>query len=101
MKQTNEQRWQYIITAWERSGMAQRKFCTSKRVAFSTFQYWKKRLKKKYEQPRFIQVTASKKSQQHEISISFETGIRMIIPNTITGETLSRLILAVNEAICE
>jgi len=97
MKQPKEKHWQDIIRAWGRSEISQKDFCRARKIAFSTFQYWKKRLEDSGEEPRFVRVVAAGKPQR-EISVSFETGIRMSIPDTIPCEILSRIILAVNEA---
>jgi hypothetical protein len=99
MKQTKTQLWQSIIRNWERTGISQKDFCIAERIAFSTFQYWKKRLESSGEESKFVRVVSEKPSH-HEITISFDVGIRMIVPDTVRYETLSRMILAVNEALC-
>ena len=99
MKQPKERRWQDIISNWERSVTSQKKFCKAERLAVSTFRYWKKRLEESGEVSKFVRVVAEEKPRR-EISITFDAGIRMIIPDTIPNEALSRMILAVSEALC-
>ena len=103
MKQRKDKLWQNIIRSWERSGLSQKDYCTTQKIAFSTFQYWKKRIEDAGggEEPKFVQVAFAGKPHR-EITVAFEVGIRMSIPDTISCETLSRVILAVNEALlCE
>jgi hypothetical protein len=99
MKQAKERCWQDIIRHWERSGISQKEFCKDERIAISTFRYWKKRLEESGEESRFVRVVTEEKPRR-EISITFDAGIRMIIPDTIPNEALSRMILAVSEALC-
>jgi len=120
MKQPKAKSRQVVIRAWEQSGLSQKDFCSAQKIALSTFQYWKRRIEGAGEEPRFVRVAASAKpryaarksrdvsenprdaagSPQREILVSFESGIRLSIPGTIPCEILSRVILAVNEALC-
>jgi len=99
MKQPKARSWQGIISTWERSGISQKEFCKDERIAISTFRYWKKRLEDSGTESKFVRLMAVEKPRR-EISISFETGIRMIVPDSMPCETLSRIILSMNEAIC-
>lgn len=38
--------WERRIAQWERSGRTQREFCREHRIALSTFQWWRARLKR-------------------------------------------------------
>ena len=38
--------WEHRIAQWERSGRTQREFCREQRIALSTFQWWRARLKR-------------------------------------------------------
>jgi hypothetical protein len=38
--------WQRRIARWEQSGRTQREFCREQRLALSTFQWWRARLKR-------------------------------------------------------
>jgi hypothetical protein len=40
------QLWSDRIAAWRQSGLTQRAFCEQQQLAFSTFAYWRGRLKK-------------------------------------------------------
>lgn len=99
MKRTKTQLWKGVIGTWEKSGKSQRDFCKAERIAFSTFQYWRKRLFSAGEGSKFVRVVSTEKTRR-EISISFEEGIRMTAPDSMECETLSRVIRAVNEALC-
>jgi hypothetical protein len=41
-----QQLWTERIAAWKQSGLSQRAFCDQQQLAFSTFTYWRGRLKK-------------------------------------------------------
>jgi hypothetical protein len=99
MTRQKEERWRQIIRAWKRSGMTQKDFCGAEHIAFSTFQYWRKRVSNPRENPRFVPLVPPEKVRR-EISVSFETGIRMIIPATIARDVIGRLIYTVDEALC-
>jgi hypothetical protein len=38
--------WEHRIAQWERSGRTQREFCREQRLALSTFQWWRARLRR-------------------------------------------------------
>lgn len=38
--------WEHRIAKWKRSGRTQREFCREQRIALSTFQWWRARLKR-------------------------------------------------------
>jgi hypothetical protein len=43
--QRNTQLWSERIASWKQSGLSQRAFCDQQQLAFSTFTYWRGRLK--------------------------------------------------------
>lgn len=46
-----ERYWREHIACWERSGLTQREYCKQQRLAFSTFQLWRRRLAAANTQP--------------------------------------------------
>jgi len=99
MNPTKEEQWRGIIRDCAKRGLSQRDFCEAEEIAYSTFQYWKKRIEGNGESPRFVRV-ATEWRPCHKISISFGPGIRMIVSEDVSTETLSRIIRAVNGVIC-
>lgn len=41
---TKQGRWAKLVGDWERSGHSQREFCRRRRLALSTFQWWRRKL---------------------------------------------------------
>jgi hypothetical protein len=99
MKPTKEQDWRGVIRDHKQSGLTQRDFCEARRIAYSTFQYWSKRIKGSRERPMFVAVATDDKPCR-EISILFDPWIRMIVADDVSSEMLSRIICAVSGAIC-
>lgn len=99
MKPTKERHWRGILREWEQCSLTQRDFCTAKGIAYSTFQYWSKRLKGTAERPRFIAMAKEEKLRP-EISILFNNGIRIIVSDSVGFEELSRIISAVSGVLC-
>ena len=42
---TRHKRWAKHVADWERSGQSQRVFCAARRLALSSFQWWRRRLR--------------------------------------------------------
>jgi hypothetical protein len=99
MKPSKEQHWRGVIRDYEQSGLTQSDFCEAEQIAYSTFQYWSKRLRGSSENPGFVRVERERKPH-HEISVLFDSGIRMIVADDVSSDILSRIICAVNGAIC-
>lgn len=52
--------WRGHITAWKRSGLSQRKYCSHHSLALSSFTYWQRKIKHgKEERPRFYPLTVT------------------------------------------
>jgi hypothetical protein len=46
MRENRESIWQAHVEAWKASGLSQRRYCEERGVSLSTFQWWRRRLRK-------------------------------------------------------
>ena len=90
--------WRGVLEKWSSSGLSQRRFCEERRISFSTFCYWRRRLRETSESgsaSSFIPVEI--KPPRREIGLSFyevrlESGARIRVPFDFESASLLRLI---------
>ncbi len=70
--------WQQHFTVWQQSGLSQRDYCQQHQLTFSSFGYWRKRLKEKGRSPSKLVPVSIKPSST--IVISLPSGVRIEAP---------------------
>jgi hypothetical protein len=99
MENLKQDFWQEKISAWEKSGLSQPKFCSQEGVPLTTFRYWKNRLAKGGTHPQFVKIQPPDASAG-QICIDFDSRLKIIIDRPFSGSIVSKIIVAVDEAIC-
>ena len=69
--------WQQHFDSWKNSGLSQRDYCTQNALAFSSFGYWRNRLKIKGATGKLIPVAVS---HPVVITLYLPCGIRIETP---------------------
>jgi hypothetical protein len=74
--------WEHRIAQWGRSGLSQRDFCREQRLALSTFQWWRARLKRRAALPAatFLPL-ALEASDVVEVTLRSNTRVRVQGPS--------------------
>jgi len=83
---------------WSASGLSQRRFCEERGISFSTFCYWRRRLRGESEvesQAPFIPVeikppNGARRPSHYEVRL--ESGARIRVPFDFESDSLLRLI---------
>ena len=85
--------------AYKQSNLSQEQYCKQNGLAYSTFQYWLKKLKgQDNPQPGFISVKVRPesnleiKSETNQLHFCFPNGVQMRCPDTINLNLLKQLI---------
>ncbi len=76
-----------IVARFHRSGLTQREFCEAEGVKLSAFRSWlyKRKQARADQQPRFVEVTSTKRATEAD-AIELRLGeIRIVIPMTIAN----------------
>lgn len=84
--------WRERIAQWERSGRTQRAFCKERRLALSTFQWWRARLRQAVPavtQPFVPIALGAAEAQAVEVTLRSNTRVR------VEGAAVTRLVDAV------
>jgi len=80
--------WQNHIKAWEAGKSSQREYCRQHNLTFSSFGYWRQRLKKvPSKAPKLIPVSVSRSASL--ISVVLPTGVRIEAPAHCLSDILS------------
>jgi hypothetical protein len=97
-KKRGRESWIRLFEEWLSSGLSQRRFCERREISFSTFCYWRRRLRGDSEvesQPCFIPVEIKPLRQSTRPShyeVRLKDGVRIRVPSDFESESLSRLI---------
>ncbi|MCA9413976.1 MAG: hypothetical protein KC944_22370 [Candidatus Omnitrophica bacterium] len=97
-KKSGRDHWRGVFEEWSASGLSQRGFCEERGISFSTFCYWRRRLRGESEvesQSPFIPVEIKDPLQPRHPSqyeVYLEGGIRIRVPSDFESESLSRLV---------
>ena len=97
-KKRGRESWIRLFEEWLSSGSSQRCFCERRGISFSTFCYWRRRLRGEGEvrsQPSFIPVEIKPLHQSIRPShyeVRLKDGVRIRVPSDFESESLSRLI---------
>lgn len=81
--------WQERIAQWERSGRTQRAYCKERRLALSTFQWWRARLRQTAQaaaQPFVPIALGATETQAVEVTLRSNTRVR------VEGAAVTRLV---------
>ena len=81
--------WQRRIARWERSGRTQREFCREQRLALSTFQWWRARLRRTEPTaaPAFVPIAlGAADANSVEVTLRSNTRVR------VQGAAVSRVV---------
>jgi hypothetical protein len=89
--------WVQKLQDWEMSGLKRAEYCRQNQIPVSTFDYWRKRIRKEsalssdekglVKLPMFL-----KQSTQVSYSIDYPSGHKIQIPENYSSEPLKRLI---------
>ena len=85
MQDKNEQRIEKLqmITAWQRSGLTQKTFCTANNIAYHVFHYWYGVYRSEQKTTgSFLPVNIMPPVNQDQITISGLSGIQLQVPLT-------------------
>ena len=97
-KKTGLEYWRGVIREWLASGVSQRGFCEDRGMSFSTFCYWRRRLREEggsESSSHFIPVEVSspvRLTGPSAYEVCLESGIRIRVPSDFEGDALLRLI---------
>jgi hypothetical protein len=96
-KKDGREYWWGVFEEWSSSGLSQRRFCEERGISFSTFCYWRRRLRgdNEVESPPFIPVEVRSPPQSSHASqyeVRLEDGVRIRVPFDFERESLIRLI---------
>lgn len=81
--------WQQHFTDWQQSGLSQRDYCKQHKLTFSSFGYWRKRLKTGVSIPgKLIPVSLSRPAL---INVYLPSGVRLEAPLYSLAELLPLL----------
>ena len=104
--------WRELVGGWRRSGLSQQAFCAQRRVALSTFTYWKRRLEGTGKNSvtgttrrtvaallapkQFVpvRITAECKESIQPIELCLRNGRRLRFDSSIAADVLGRLAAA-------
>jgi hypothetical protein len=78
--------WQQHFNDWKQSGQSQRAYCQQHQLAFSSFGYWRKRLKENGQFAKLVPVSITHTST---IVISLPSGVRIEAPLHSLSDVLS------------
>ena len=91
--------WQKLCDAWEASGLSQEAFCCEQSLVYSTFVYWRCKLRKragKYQAMDFMPVkltgAAVSKTTLSCIEVVLLTGVKIRLPSDLNTKKLSALL---------
>lgn len=77
---TKQAYWKERIEQWERSGLSQRKFCEERKLAVSTFQWWRSKLRRGESEssaPSFLPLALSASTASIEVELRSKTRLRL------------------------
>jgi len=105
-RKSKHQYWQSHILSWQQSGLSQRSYCVSNRLALSTFSYWKRKIgKNQNQQTRFYPLTIQ--PDNIPVKEDLRSGLRLLLSDTryqieleneFSSASLKKLLLILEEA---
>lgn len=89
--------WQGHIAGWENSGLKQVEYCRRHGLKWSSFHYWRKRLKSDTAEPGFVEVSSGTVAQAFGtggpgLVVLFADRYRIEIGDNFNPYTLARLV---------
>lgn len=97
-KKSGWEYWRKVIQEWRGSGLSQRRFCEDRGISFSSFCYWRRRLREEGEgesSSPFIPVEIrplARSPYPTPYEVRLESGIRIRVPFDFDSDSLLRLI---------
>jgi hypothetical protein len=95
---TKSQMWEERLSAFLKSGLSQRQFCTQKQIPINTFQFWKKKLRDKQGKAVFVKIDNNFPEEKH-VEIINHNGIRIILNEQVPDETAYAVLKAVRSGL--
>ena len=92
---TKREQWRAHLAAWRSSGLSQTKFCHQHGLTYSTFLYWRSRLKEApldREPISFVPVTVTKSLCVVGLTIELDGGVRLQVTEDIDLQWLRRVV---------
>ena len=90
--------WGKRITEWEHSGQTQRAFCAQRDLAFSTFQWWRgrgKRREAKKSTPAFLPLTMGTMSALSVVEVELRSRTRIRFEGEAALQAVAQLVARV------
>jgi len=88
--------WTDRILEWEKSGLSQKEFCRQKEISFSTFHYWRKKLKTKAGQ--FVEIKVDKAGKNNQaIVITLPNNIQIHIQHVSDSKMIGELVQSLKD----
>ena len=97
-KKSRSDYWRGVLEKWSASGLSQRRFCEERGISFSTFCYWRRRLRETSASGSatpFIPVEIKPPRRGTGLScyeVRLESGARIRVPFDFESDSLLRLI---------
>lgn len=101
MQDKTECKWKIMIYTLRKSGKSQKLFCSEQGLAFSTFQYWIKKIKEQNQKDNQVKdlvcLTFSERQRHDSVAIVLEVqkGYRLIIPSRFDNESLKQILAVI------
>ena len=86
----NQKLWNTRISAWEQSGISQRKYCNQENISYPAFQYWRKRIRIKSGQ--FVELKVDSVIDKEPITINLSNGICLAVNDATNLKTVKDLV---------
>lgn len=105
-KKSRSDYWRGVLEKWSLSGLSQRGFCEERGISFSTFCYWRRRLRGTSEAgsvSTFIPVEIMPPRRATPSScyeVRLESGARIRVPFDFESDSLLRLIGLLDDDRC-
>lgn len=105
-KKSRSDYWRGVLEKWSSSGLSQRRFCEERRISFSTFCYWRRRLRetsKSGSASAFIPVEIKpprRGTGPSYYEVRLRSGARIRVPFDFESDSLLRLIGLLEDNRC-
>lgn len=87
----NQKLWKSRISGWEQSSISQKKYCIQNNLSYSTFNYWRKKLRPKTDHFTELKVHDSIIENTH-ITIDLPNGICLSLNQLNNLDSIKELI---------
>lgn len=89
-----KEKWQELFNEWKQSGLTRAAFCRKHKLAVSTFDYWRRRIRERSRsKSELVKVSVNQPSKHNtKLILELPGGIRLDIPSDYCSDHLKRLI---------